>query len=110
MKFTYKIALNYSTMEFEIDAQDIESYKGEIAAASKLLASLAKESKDAPSPAPKGSKLPPKRPVTDGQRRCLRANGYTDQDVDLMSFKDASNLIAKIKSQQEEDAYYGDEF
>lgn len=100
MTFTYKIAYNYSTVEFTIDGSELDACEKEISRAVSALRTLAMEDDG------KGQKKPAsgKKPVSDSQRRFLRVHGYKDAEIDAMDAQKAYKIISSIK-EAEDDLY-----
>lgn len=102
MKLTYKIAVNYSTVEFEIDSAEIKEHGEDLRLAVRTLTALAMTDDGKPSKVATSTKKKASD-VSDNQRKWLRVHGYKDKDIDNMTSKQAYSIIAEAKRNEADD-------
>lgn len=103
MKLTYKIAVNYSTVEFELDSAELKEHGEDLRLAVRTLTALAMTDDGKPSKVATSAKTTKKKEsdVSENQRRWLRVHGYKDKDIDTMTSKQAYAIIAEAKKNEE---------
>ena len=104
MKLTYKIAVNYSTVEFELDSAELKEHGEDLRLAVRTLTALAMTDDGKPSKVATSTKKK-ESDVSEGQRRWLRVHGYKDDEIDKMTSKKAYAIISEAKKVEEEELW-----